>query len=206
MKKFTAKMVRPGRQPKHIPNCIIHKGYVVSVRSVGKGKSWEEGGLFDGEGDSWTVHERYEDVMIPYFDGQALQRDGLLEEAKKVASSVEEVFAAGMEKYLLQFGEQDGYTVFDYEAEKERELHSSKTVSFIAHNDWETGLNYYQLDTFSGKYPEAVFVAMKKAGLYWHGKQEEDSEEGNWRGWCIVGETGIQAMSAAIQPLGWSIR
>lgn len=110
-------MQRPDQPPRYIPNAIIYKGYVVQLAQRGVGKSWEEGGITaGGDGDTWTVWERYEEVMKPYFDG-AKVTDGVKEPLRKL-ETVEQVFAAGMGRYLLKFGAQDGYIITNQDEEK----------------------------------------------------------------------------------------
>lgn len=126
---FTAKMQRPGQQPRYIPNATIWNGYVVSVTKAGRGKSWDEGGMFNGEGDTWTVWERYEEILKPYFDGTKVAADGVRDKLEKLETA-QDVIAAGMGKYLLRFGEQEGYTIVnnDEEAFKKEAQHEAEVA------------------------------------------------------------------------------
>lgn len=118
-------MLRTGETThKFIQNAVIYNGYVVGIRSVGRGKSWEEGGLTaGGDGDTWTVHERYEEIMQPYFDGAKVNIVPGLKDRLRALETVQDVFAAGLEEYLLRYGDQDGYRIWnsdDEAAERER--------------------------------------------------------------------------------------
>lgn len=118
MQTFTAKMQRPGQPPRYVPNCTLYEGvYIAQVAQVGRGKSWEDGGIGPGgDGDTWTVWERYEEILKPFFNAAKIESP----EIKTALSSLEtiqDVFAAGMEQYLLKFGIQDGYTITDRDEE-----------------------------------------------------------------------------------------
>lgn len=191
-------MQRPGQPAKFIPNALIYKGYLVMIRPVGRGKSWEKGGMFDGEGDTWTEWERYEDVMQPLFDGAKVTEE--LKVRLKSLESIHDVFTAGMEQYLLKFGTHGGYIISNQQEEEMQQIASEKEVSFRVHNCWETGINWYQL---IGRYPADVFSEMKAAGLFYHAEQEEDGEEGNWKGWCVT--HNLKEIHESLARIGWKI-
>ncbi len=116
---FTAKMQRPGQEARLIPNAILYKGYVAFVRQEGRGKATEKGGMFNGEGDTWTEWEYYEEVISPVFDGHLVNAAPAdLKKTLQAMLNVDAVITASMEKYLLKIGEQDGYTVSNREEEK----------------------------------------------------------------------------------------
>lgn len=56
-------------EKRFIPSPVVVNGKVYTKRSVGRGKSTIKGGLFGGEGDTWEEYERYEEVLIPVFNG-----------------------------------------------------------------------------------------------------------------------------------------
>lgn len=191
---FTAKFQRPGQEPRYIPHAAIYNGYLVVITQQGRGRSWEEGGMTaDGDGDTWTVWQRYEEVMAPRFD--AVRVGAMRSEVEKL-KTVPDVIAAGMEQYLLRFGEQEGYTITNYDQEKAQEIEDKKIVEFHSHPCWETGLTWRQL---AGRYPEHVFNAMRPH-LYYHNEQEE--EEGDWKGWAISPENP-ERLQAALAKIGW---
>lgn len=119
VKTFTAKMQRPGQPARFVPNCTLYEGvYIAQVAQVGRGKSWEDGGIGPGgDGDTWTVWERYEEILKPFFDAAKVTE--AMKPAIQKLETIQDVFAAGMEQYLLQFGEQDGYTISSLDEEKE---------------------------------------------------------------------------------------
>src|SRR5690606_8698756 len=81
-----------------------------------------------GDGDTWTVYERYEEFMQPYFDGAKVTPE--IKERLKGLTTVDEVFAAGMEDYLLKFGAQDGYVITNQDAERaEKEAMHQQAVA-----------------------------------------------------------------------------
>lgn len=125
-------MLRTGEtSPRYIPNAFIYKGYVVAIRSVGRGKSWEEGGFTaGGDGDTWTVYERYEEIMQPYFDGSKVNKVEGLKDRLRTLETVHDVFAAGLEEYLLQYGEQPGYRIWnsDEESTEKQRAHEQEVA------------------------------------------------------------------------------
>src|SRR5690606_6075888 len=126
---FTAKMQRPGQPARYIPNATIYQGYVGAIPQRGVGRSWEEGGIGPGgDGDTWTVYERYGEFMQPYCDGAKVTPE--IRERLKGLTTVDEVFAAGMEDYLLKFGAQDGYVITNQDAERaEKEAMHQQAVA-----------------------------------------------------------------------------
>lgn len=116
---FTAKFQRPGQEPRFLRDCVIVQNvYLAQVHQRGAGRSWEAGGISaGGDGDTWTEYERYEEYLRPLFDG-ALVGDKKSE--LQPLETIEEVFAAGMERYLLRFGQQAGYTITNYDDEQEQ--------------------------------------------------------------------------------------
>jgi hypothetical protein len=200
---FTAGFKRHNQeQTKFIPNALNHKGFLVSIVSEGRGKSWEEGGMFDGEGDSWTVYERYEDVMRPYFDGVLTKKDGVENNIRnsEAHKSFEKAIELGYEKYLLRFDNTDTYEIWNSDQRRQEKFEADKWVYFIRHDCWETGIPWFQLSTYSGRYPTHVFAAMKPY-LRYHSEQEE--EEGDWKGWATT--HNLNDVQEALQKIGWSI-
>ena len=117
VKTFTAKMQRPGQQPRFVPDCTLYQGiYIAQAAQVGRGKSWEDGGIGPGgDGDTWTVWERYEEILKPFFNGAKVTEE--MRPALDNLETIQDVFAAGMEEYLLKFGVQDGYTITNRDEE-----------------------------------------------------------------------------------------
>lgn len=200
---FTAAFKRHNHeQIKYIPNCLNHKGYLVSIVQQGIGKSWEEGGMIEGEGDSWTVYEKYEDVMKPYFDGELCKKEGVSEKIKQsdAASSFEKAIELGYEKYLLKFGNTDEYEIWNSDERNYEKFLAEKKVLFATHDCWETGIRWFQLLTIKGNYPAEVFNAMRPY-LTYHSEQEE--EEGEWKGWATTHNT--IDIENALAKIGWTV-
>lgn len=125
MDTFTARLTRPGKQPRFIPNATIHKGFVVSIIRKGIGEGKEVGGwTAGGDGDVWTEYDQYIEVRQPYYDGAQANMESIRATLKR-CTSVEDVIAAGLERCLLMFGNQSGYEIvnIDAEAEEKERLH-----------------------------------------------------------------------------------
>ena len=123
MKKFTAKIEVPGKPAKYLTNCIIYKGKLVQVYKKGVGESHTEGGMFNGEGDTWEVYESYENAYRTYFNQTLLKENGLtreeavklIEEDEKNAFKDERLFNS-----MFVLGKNpNGYEVINIDEEKE---------------------------------------------------------------------------------------
>lgn len=101
-------------------------GHVFQKLTVGLGKSWEEGGIGPGgDGDVWTVHERYEERLIPVFNTSFLSA-GELKELKALTREQvsERPPSYWIEKYghalFTMGGNRDGSLVVDVDEEKKK--------------------------------------------------------------------------------------
>lgn len=197
MTTFTAKFQRDGEQPRWLPNMINHKGYLVQVKEVGRGKATEKGVMTsDGDGDCWTEYERYETILRPFWD------KNLMTPAETAIARTIETFAQavekGYEKYLLRIEGGADYTIVDADEAKAKKVEDDKIVYFETHPCWETGIVWYEL---RGRYPEHVFNAMRSI-LTYHSQQEE--EEGDWKGWCVPGS--LAYIKEALSEIGWTAK
>jgi hypothetical protein len=182
-----------------VPNSQNWNGYFVSIFSQGVGEPVEKGGMINGEGDTWLEYPKYVDAKRPYFNSILLEKDGKAELARKNKyPTIEDAIKTEWEKYLLRF-DAEGYQFEDTNKTSQDKLLEDKQVYFRMYNCWETGINWYCLNTDKGQYPKEVFACMK---LNFHAEQEE--EEGNWKGWATT--HNLNDVSAALAKLGWSIR
>jgi len=177
LKTFTAKMQRHGQQPRYVPECTVYHGYLVQVSKRGVGKSWEEGGIGpSGDGDTWTVWERYEEYLKPYFNGANMPDD--VKSILRELETVQDVIAAGYEKYLLKFGEQDGYTITNYEdekAEKQRE-HTARAEREVAGKSIPIPVSFGYFGLQIGeRLPPETWAKIKHTATY-HKGDEDDLE------------------------------
>lgn len=173
---FTAKMLRDGETtPKFIPNAAIWNGYIVAIRKAGRGKSWEEGGFTaGGDGDTWTVHERYEEIMQPYFDGAKVNPVAGLKDRLRTLETVQDVISAGLEQYLLRFGDQDGYRIWNSDEEAvEKQRAYEQEVADKKHPIPVT-YGYFGL-RIGEKIPPADWQKIKHLAT-WHKGDDDDIE------------------------------
>jgi len=102
---------------KYIPSPVIHNGKVYKRTRVGRGRAIEKGGMFGGEGDTWTEYERYEEVLIPVFNGNLVSVD-----AKKEIANNEELilkYANEHPETILSLGDNPGGKRVVWESELE---------------------------------------------------------------------------------------
>ena len=202
MNTFLAKFTRTGQQSKYLPNMTDYQGYLVQVCTRGVGTPVEKGGMNAyGEGETWEEYPQYEDYLKPFFDNSSIPDKTTRQfiEDNYARKTVQEVIAAGMEKYLLKAAGGADYTIENEDELRQKQVDEARLVHFQVHNCWETGLNWYQL---SGRYPENVFNTMKPF-LHYHDKEEE--EEGNWKGWCLVGEKSKENIAKALRAIDWNV-
>lgn len=197
MKTSTIKFQRIGKPAKFIPNACDYKGFLVKAYKKGTGKSEEIGFMSDGEGDSYTKYERYDDKFLPYFDTDKMTPDELATIKKAEYRDVEDVIKAGLQHTLILFAGTESYTVIDADVAKTNKIIEDKIVYFDMHHCWETGLYYYEL---RGKYPTEVFATMKPE-LSYH--SEEFEEEGNWKGWYTH---NLEKIEEKLKPISWTCK
>lgn len=173
-------VLKEGKQVATFTNIVERDGVIGRIMKKGAGKKEVKyhaniGGDFDEE----EIYERYDE----YFDtflmcGEKLNAAGYTN--KDVNDTPLEDRFTKFGEYALQMGENPGgVEVINLSEKEEQEFLENKKATFSVHQCWETGIKFYQL---IGKYhlPKEVFSSL---GLRYHSEQQEDMEEGNWKGW-----------------------
>jgi len=130
---FTAAFKRDGQEVRQIPGCCTHDGYLCRV----SGRN-----------------------LQPLWDAVAAERDSVPKESLNVILTVQVAIAAGMEKYLLKFGKQDGYWIWNMEAAERKKLEQGKTVILYEKRpeDWDDDEPEMRMKDRS--YPKEVWLAI----------------------------------------------
>jgi len=216
MQIFTAKMQRPGQPPRYVPDCTLYEGiYIAQLAQVGRGKSWEDGGIGPGgDGDTWTVWERYEEIMKPFFNAAKVTEE--MKPALQKLETIQDVFAAGLEGYLLQFGEQDGYTISNYEEEKSAAQRAHEQEVADKKHPIPLAYGYFGL-RIGERLPAADWAKIKYLSTYHPGDESDlewlddqghiDVQRAEVRGWYYESEviTILTGLGYTVQYAGQTV-
>jgi hypothetical protein len=174
---FTAKIIVPDQEPRYIPNCTIYRNKVVQAYQKGVGKSWEEGGMFNGEGDTWTVHEKYVEAYKPYINSTLLQENNITKEEVKEILEKDQDNAFTDDRIfncLFELGENpNGYIVLNYDAEKEKanEKEQEKISNKEENITFSSGVFG---NVITKRLPRHVWEIVKPHGTYHKGNEEDE--------------------------------
>jgi len=179
MKKFTAKIEVPGKPAKYLTNCIIYKGKLVQVYKKGVGESHTEGGMFNGEGDTWEVYESYEDAYRTYFNQTLLKENGLtreeavklIEEDEKNAFKDERLFNS-----MFVLGKNpNGYEVINIDEEKEEKEKKEEKERFENFINKTEPIPFYSgiFGYKTVKLPREIWEIIKPFAEYHKGGEED---------------------------------
>lgn len=160
---FTAAMLRDGqKEPRLIPNCVTDGGHLCTPE---RGK------------------------LTPFWNAVALEADGISREVAKQYPTVQAARAGGMEKYLLKFGKQEGYWIWNHEAAERKKLVEGKTVYLYEKKqaDWDD--DEPELRMADKPYPKEVWEAIRP----------HVSGNGKW-GYEVTSHSGLKA---ALKNIGW---
>lgn len=130
MKTTTVKFQRAGQPARYISSAGNYKGYLTSVRKIGVGEGREVGGMFNGEGDTWTEYDKYEERMFPYFDNFSMTEEEKKLIKAKNYNDIEQVIADGFAHTLILFARMnDKYIVEDTEqVQKKKEMEKQDKI------------------------------------------------------------------------------
>lgn len=130
----TARFQRNGQEPKYIPDAINYKGYLAGETTKGVGKSYE---VYTHEGDCCEEFEEYEKFLRPYFDSSKKDA-GILRTNGVAQMDIREIVGTEWESYLLKWGENNEYSIVDYDEfkKKEREIQLQKEKAGIDYGDY----------------------------------------------------------------------
>lgn len=160
---FTAAIKRDGQEAKNIPNCSTHDGYLCSVSG---------------------------NTLRPIWDSAALQRGGIAQQSVSGIATIQAAIAAGMSKYLIRFGKQEGYWVWNVEAAKRKKLETAKTVYIYEKKTDPWDDDEPELRMSNKPYPKEVWAAMAP-----HIRSDR-------YGYKIM---NYRALAGALQKLGWKL-
>jgi hypothetical protein len=134
MSTFTAAFKRDGQEVKQIPNCTTNP-------------------------DGYLCHF-WKGKYAPFWNSQAMEADGLTREQVTQYGTVKAAIDAGMGKYLLKFGKQDGYWIWNMEAAESKKLEQGKTVILYEKRpeDWDDDEPEMRMKDRS--YPKEVWLAI----------------------------------------------
>lgn len=107
---------------------IIYEGYLCQIRKIGIGKGIEKGGIFDGEGDSWTEYKSYRNEYIPVFSLNLIKKyHADMEKAKNIETIDEALADDILKKCLFKLGKnEDGTIIVNYDEEVKQEQQQKK--------------------------------------------------------------------------------
>lgn len=160
---FTAAIKRDGQQARNIPNCTTYEGFLCGVKGS---------------------------KLIPFFDSMALDRAGVSRDQVAGIETVQAAIAAGYSEYLIKFGKQPGYWVWNVEAADRKKIETEKTVWIYEKKQASWDDDEPELRMTHKPYPEAVWAAINP-----HIIKDRNGYE-------IV---NYAAMKAALARIGWKL-
>lgn len=183
MKTFNVKIEIPGKNPRFISNCTIHKGKLAQVIKKGVGTPRVVGGFTPGgDGDVWEEFDSYEDSFVAYVNSSLIPTSGLtpeqmqsmLKKDQSVAFNDERIF-----KCLFVMGENPGgyfvHNMDEIEAVEKAEA-EKKMADAFATKSVQIGFvpSYFGL-AITMRLPDHVWRIVKPFATY-HDGGESDQE------------------------------
>jgi hypothetical protein len=174
---FTAKFIIPNKNPQYIPNCTIYRNKVVQVYQKGVGESWEEGGMFNGEGDTWTVYEKYVEAYRPYINSTLFQKNNItMDEVKDILEKDQDNAFTDNRIYncLFELGENpNGYVVINKDEEEERANEKKQEKISNKEEDITFSSGVFG-NVITKRLPRNVWEIVKPYGTYHKGNEEDE--------------------------------
>lgn len=159
-----------------MPNVVETPHGLCISRQIGYGKSWEEGGMFNGEGHTWTVWENYKEVLFPIFNSKIIPPE-IIEKIRsyKDGCTLEGAIENNFSPYIMVMGQNAGEgAAFCSNYEKDKENAETEHERNIASKQtpikcWEgrMGLRFERL-------PRNVWSIIQPFGKHWTKQEAED--------------------------------